>query len=206
MAFGIDDAAVVEVATEEMVSEVGSSGSSSLESISENSLSEEFSPDFFSESSSSDFLETSSPEAKVSFSEGEAQLPNTIEEDFSPRVFDEAQGHQISEMIQIESTPTQIEVPNSELEDANSLTEKLEEHPSSDIGTNSEKCEPSEIKKTGGGIQNHQKKFTICLQIVVPIWRGMRDLLLLWTMKTINKLLVVVHHAKQRSIEPLRKS
>ena len=35
MAFGIDDA-VVEVATEEMVSEVGSSGSSSLESISEN--------------------------------------------------------------------------------------------------------------------------------------------------------------------------
>lgn len=150
MAFGIDDAAVVEVATEEMVSEVGSSGSSSLESISENSLSEEFSPDFFSESSSSDFLETSSPEAKVSFSEGEAQLPNTIEEDFSPRVFDEAQGHQISEMIQIESTPTQIEVPNSELEDANSLTEKLEEHPSSDIGTDSEKCEPSEIKKTGG--------------------------------------------------------
>ena len=36
MAFGIDDAAVVEVATEEMVSEVGSSGSSSLESISDN--------------------------------------------------------------------------------------------------------------------------------------------------------------------------
>lgn len=156
MAFGIDDAAVVvtetagEAATEETVSEVGSSVSSSLESISENSLSEEFSPVFFSESSSSDFLEKSSPETDISLSECETQLPNTIEEEFSPSMFDEPQDTQLSCMRKVESTPTQEEVTNSELDNANSSTEKLEEPISEELDTDSGKIEQSEIKKTGG--------------------------------------------------------
>ena len=152
MAFGIDDA-IVEVAAEaakEGASEVTSSSSGILENVSENSLFSEFSPDVFSENVYDSNLGDLQAEPE-SLNVGEETFnPSAIEEEFSPSMFDELQDSQLSCMHQVESTPTQEEVTNSGLDNANSSTEKLEKPISEDLGTDGGKSEQSEIKKTGG--------------------------------------------------------